>query len=73
MTAYLAGARRLDRHHVMRDARMSAEIIRFIRAPNRDCEQTDFPTIAFLSARPADVVIDKTGAPPDEIPDLHET
>ncbi|WP_454620144.1 hypothetical protein [Bradyrhizobium cenepequi] len=51
---------------------MSAEIIRFIRAPNRNCEQTDFPTIAFPSARPADVVIDKTDAP-DELPDQHET
>jgi hypothetical protein len=52
---------------------MSAEIIRFIRPPNRDCEQTDFPTTAFLSARPADVVIDKTDAPSDELSDLHET
>jgi hypothetical protein len=51
---------------------MSAEIIRFIRPPNRDCEQTDFPTVAFLSARPTDVVIDKTDAPPDELPVLQE-
>jgi hypothetical protein len=26
---------------------MSGEIIRFIRKPSRDCEHTDFPTIAF--------------------------
>jgi hypothetical protein len=51
---------------------MSAEIIRFFRSPNDDCEQTDFPTIAFLSARPADGVIDKIDAPPEELPDLHE-
>ncbi|WP_454626173.1 hypothetical protein [Bradyrhizobium cenepequi] len=51
---------------------MSVEIIRFIRAPDRDCEHTDFPTIAFLSARPADVVFDNTDAPPDELSDLHE-
>jgi hypothetical protein len=29
---------------------MSAEIIQFIPRPKRDCEQTDFPTIAFRSA-----------------------
>ncbi|MCA6106914.1 hypothetical protein [Bradyrhizobium cenepequi] len=51
---------------------MSVEIIRFIRLPHRDCEQTDFPTIAFLSAPPADGVIEKTDAPPEELPDLHE-
>jgi hypothetical protein len=52
---------------------MSVEIIRFIRSPNRECEQIDFPIIAFLSARPADVVIDKIDAPPEELPNLHET
>jgi hypothetical protein len=52
---------------------MSEEIIRFIGPPNLNCEQTDFPTIAFLSARPADVVIDTTDAAPDELPVLHET
>jgi hypothetical protein len=52
---------------------MSEEIVRFIGPPNRDCEQTDFPTIAFLSARPADVVTDTTNAPPDQLPVLHET
>ncbi len=52
---------------------MSEEIIRFIGPSDRDCEQTDFPTIAFLSARPAAVVIDTTDAAPDELPVLHET
>jgi hypothetical protein len=33
---------------------MSAEIIRFIARPNREQEQTDFPTIAFRSAAPID-------------------
>jgi hypothetical protein len=38
---------------------MSAEIIRFIRRPNHDREQTDFPTIAFRSAvRPDGLTVD---------------
>jgi hypothetical protein len=52
---------------------MSVEIIRFIRALNYDCEQTDFPTIAFLSAQPADLVIDKADVPPVEPIVPHET
>lgn len=28
---------------------MSADIIQFIVCPRNDCEQTDFPTIAFRS------------------------
>lgn len=52
---------------------MSAEIIRFIRAPHRDCEQADFPTIAFLSEPSADAVVDKTDGLPGDLPDLHET
>jgi hypothetical protein len=51
---------------------MNVEIIQFIRPPNRDREQTDFPTIAFLSAQPADLVIDRADAPPDDLPDPHE-
>jgi hypothetical protein len=49
------------------------EIVRVIGPPDRDREQTDFPTIAFLSSRPADMVIDTTDVPPDKLPDLHET
>ena len=31
---------------------MSAEIIHFISRPRRQCDDTDFPTIAFRSAIP---------------------
>ena len=49
---------------------MSAEIIQFIRGPNRDGEHSDFPTIAFRSApRPDDLVMDHADAVPSE--DVH--
>jgi hypothetical protein len=38
---------------------VSADIIRFIRRPNHDREQTDFPTIAFRSAvQPDSLTVD---------------
>ena len=46
---------------------VSAEIIRFIRGPKRDREPSDFPTIAFRSARrPDDLVMDHVDTMPSE-------
>jgi hypothetical protein len=46
---------------------VSADIIRFIPAPKRDDEQTDFPTIAFRSAVPPDdLTMDHADASPSE-------
>ncbi len=44
---------------------MSDVIIRFIRPPGRDCEHTDFPTIAFRSPiLPDDLIIERVDAKP---------
>jgi hypothetical protein len=44
---------------------MSGEIIRFIRQPRRDCEHTDFPTIAFRAPiQPNDLTIERVEAEP---------
>jgi hypothetical protein len=44
---------------------MSGEIIRLIRKPGRDCERTDFPTIAFRAPiQPDDLTVDHVEAPP---------
>jgi hypothetical protein len=48
----IAGADRSCRHRIMGGFCMSAEIIQFFPRPKHDCEQTDFPTIAFRSAVP---------------------
>ena len=49
---------------------MSAEIIQFIRGPQRHRDHSDFPTIAFRSAaRPDDLVMDHADAAPNE--DVH--
>jgi hypothetical protein len=46
---------------------VSAEIIQFIRGPKRNCECSDFPTIAFRSAaRPDDLVMDHADTAPSE-------
>jgi hypothetical protein len=46
---------------------MSAAIIRFIPRPERGCEPTDFPTIAFRSLpRPADPTTDHADTAPSE-------
>ena len=61
---------RADRPH--RDRRgggavVSAEVIRFISPPNRACERTDFPTIAFRSAiQPAVIPVDRVDTAPCE-------
>jgi len=44
---------------------MSGEIIRFIQPPGRDCEHTDFPTIAFRAPiQPDDLTMDHVDAVP---------
>jgi hypothetical protein len=44
---------------------MSGEIIRFIHRPCRDCEHTDFPTIAFRAPiQPDDLPIERVEAEP---------
>jgi hypothetical protein len=44
---------------------LSAEIIRFIRGPKCQCEQSDFPTIAFRSAaKPDGLIVDHVDTPP---------
>jgi hypothetical protein len=46
---------------------VTAEIIQFIPRPKHDREQTDFPTIAFRSARPpGDLVMDHADTAPCE-------
>ena len=46
---------------------VSAEIIQFIRGPKRDRGPSDFPTIAFRSARrPDDLVMDHADTMPSE-------
>jgi hypothetical protein len=46
---------------------VTAEIIQFIPRPKHDREQTDFPTIAFRSARqPDDLVMDHADTAPCE-------
>lgn len=46
---------------------MSAEIIQFIRGPERNRKHSDFPTIVFRSAaRPDDLVMDHPDAAPSE-------
>jgi hypothetical protein len=54
---------------------MSGEAICFIRPPGRDCEHTDFPTIAFLSPiRSDDLTIERVEAEPrDHIRPENET
>ena len=53
---------------------MSAEIIQFIRRPNQDREQTDFPTIVFRSTALEDLTMDHVDAMPCECvqPDWNE-
>jgi hypothetical protein len=47
---------------------MSAEIIQFVSRPKRDRGPTDFPTIAFRSARqPDDLVMDHADTAPCEV------
>jgi hypothetical protein len=47
---------------------VSAEIIQFIRGPERHRDHSDFPTIAFRSAaRPDDLVMDHADAVPNEV------
>jgi hypothetical protein len=44
---------------------MSGEIIRFIHRPCRDCEHTDFPTIAFRAPiQPDDLTIERVEPEP---------
>jgi hypothetical protein len=46
---------------------VSAEIIQFIRGPQRNRELSDFPTITFRSAaRPGDLVMDHADTAPSE-------
>jgi len=46
---------------------LSAEVIRFFSPPNRACERTDFPTIAFRSAiQPAVIPVDRVDTAPCE-------
>ena len=54
---------------------MSGEIIRFIHRPCRDCEHTDFPTIAFRAPiQPDDLPIERVEAEPcDHVRPEHET
>jgi hypothetical protein len=54
---------------------MSEEIIRFIGRPGRDCEHTDFPTIAFRSPiQSDDLTIERVEAEPrDHVRPEHET
>jgi hypothetical protein len=51
---------------------VSAEIIQFIRGPKHDREQSDFPTIAFRSAkRPDDLVMDHADtATSEDVPSI---
>jgi hypothetical protein len=52
---------------------LSAEIIRFIRGPKCQCEQSDFPTIAFRSAaRPDGLAMDHADTSPCEYARLEE-
>jgi hypothetical protein len=54
---------------------MSGEIIRLIRPPGRDCEHTDFPTIAFRSPILSDdLTIERIEAEPrDDVRTENET
>lgn len=65
----IARARRSHRHRRIGEAIVSIEIIQVIRRPKRDDIETDFPAIAFRSARqspvtdPVDVPSRKRTAP----------
>jgi hypothetical protein len=45
---------------------VSTGIIQFIPRPRHDREQTDFPTIAFRSAVPDDLTMDRADTVPSE-------
>jgi hypothetical protein len=53
------------------DIFMSAEIIRFIPGPRRCRQPTDFPTIAFRSRIPDDLVMDHADTAPSEYSPCH--